>query len=396
MLKCIIPVIFYTSAALASDVTNYLVSLKPTENLESFMAYEWARPGTHEFKTMLDNTFTFGNFSGFSGHFSKPVLERLRRCPLVAEITPDIVLKMYDVEIQTDCPRHLARLSQRDHLGASESFDYFYKEEASGEGVSVYVIDSGVEINHPEFEGRAKHGIDLTREGSGDVNGHGTHVAGIVGSSKYGVAKNVEIIEIKALDVTGAGSLSTIISALEFAVTHRQRTGKKGIVNLSLGAAKSTVLNRAVSAAVDTGMVVVVAAGNSNFDACSTSPASSPEAITVGAIDDLQDTIAPFSNWGECVDVFASGVYVASTNAHDYHNPQYFSGTSMAAPIISGLCANMMSEGVSPRKVKSKVLNLSTKDMIPRINLFFRRGSPNKIAFSGITEEDWDGEYIVE
>lgn len=379
-------------SAVASRAHSYLISLKDSETLESFFKYDLTL--TTQIKSMIDHSFSIGNFSGFSGNFTSAVIARLKKCPMVAEITPDIILKAFDV--QYDSPRHLARLSQGKKLKSSQEFNYHYDSEASGAGVCAYVVDSGIELTHPDFEGRAVFGIDYTRDGSGDVNGHGTHVAGLIGSKKYGSSKNVEIIEVKALDVDGAGSLSTIISALEFIVNHRIRSGNLGVVNLSLGATKSAILNRAIAAAANTGLVVVVAAGNSNVNACTTSPASSEVSITVGAIDDLYDSIALFSNWGDCVDIFASGVYVASTNSHDFLHPQYFSGTSMAAPIISGLAANLLSDGVSPRDVKARILQLSTKDRIRRRDFIFRSGTPNRIAFggiyTGIIDEDTDSE----
>ncbi|CCE85638.1 Piso0_005256 [Millerozyma farinosa CBS 7064] len=371
-----------------SVAISYLVSLKPSETLESFFKYDLTYPVAQQVKSLVGNSFSIGNFTGFTGNFPKSVVERLKRCPMVGEMTPDIEIKAFDVEVQENCPRHLARLSQEDGLG--DELDYAYDSLAIGSDVNAYVLDSGVEIDHPEFEGRAHRGRDFTTEGPGDLNGHGTHVAGIVGSRTYGVAKNVDIIEIKALDKHGAGSLSTIIAGLEFAVNHRKSSGKPGVANLSLGAAKNSVLNRAVQAAVDTGLVVVVAAGNSNINACSSSPASAPSAITVGAIDDATDSIASFSNWGPCVDIMASGSYVSSLNAKNYNKPQVLSGTSMSSPVVSGLIASLLSAGVSPFDVRERVIELSAKDKISRTSLILRRKTPNRIAYNGI---EYNPEY---
>lgn len=365
-----------------SVAISYLVSLKPSETLDSFFKYDLTYPVGQQVKSLVGNSFSIGNFTGFTGNFPKAVVERLKRCPMVAEMTPDIVIKAFDIEVQENCPRHLARLSREDRLG--DELIYAYDLLAIGSDVNAYVLDSGVEIDHPEFEGRAHRGRDFTSEGPGDLNGHGTHVAGIIGSRTYGVAKNVDIIEIKALDKYGAGSLSTIIAGLEFAVNHRKSSGKAGVANLSLGAAKNSVLNRAVQAAVDTGLVVVVAAGNSNINACSSSPASAPSAITVGAIDDATDSIASFSNWGPCVDIMASGSYVLSVNAKNYNKPQVLSGTSMSSPVVSGLIANLLSAGVSPFDVRERVIELSAKDKISRTSLILRRKTPNRIAYNGI------------
>ncbi|KAK6460287.1 peptidase S8/S53 domain-containing protein [Scheffersomyces coipomensis] len=367
----------------------YLVSLKSTETIESFLNYDILYPKSQQVKALISNSFSFGNFTGFSGNFSKAVLDRLKRCPLVAEVTPDIILKAFDVTTQEDAPRHLARISRKKKLKSGTYFEYRYNSKSQGKGVNAYVLDSGVQLKHPEFENRGKFGTDFTKEGSGDTNGHGTHVAGIIGSKTYGVAKEVDIYEVKVLDKNGSGSLSTIISAIEFVVNHRTRSGRPGVANLSLGAYKNSVLNKAIDAAYNTGLVMVVAAGNSNINACLSSPAGAESALTVGAIDDYSDALASFSNWGECVDVFASGVYVQSLSPF-FDEPQHLSGTSMAAPSVAGLVANLMSEGVPYSKVKSTLIEMSLKDKIPKSSLLLRRRTPNRIAYNGIEEYDSD------
>ncbi|KAK6197912.1 peptidase S8/S53 domain-containing protein [Scheffersomyces amazonensis] len=386
----IIYIVLLVGGQVVEGSVPYLVSLKPSESLQSFLAYDILYPKTQRVKALISNTFSIGNFSGFSGNFSKTVIERLKKCPLVSEITPDIQIKALEINVQEDAPRHLARISRRKKLKSGTYFEYQYNSKAQGQGVNAYVLDSGIKVNHPDLQGRAIFGADFTKEGSGDSNGHGTHVAGIIGSETYGVAKQVTIIEVKVLDSSGSGSLSTIISALEFAVNHRMRSGKPGVANLSLGAYKNSVLNRAVNEAFNTGLVVVVAAGNSNINACISSPASAETAITVGAIDDYSDTLASFTNWGECVDIFASGVYVASLGLND--DPQYSSGTSMASPAVAGLVANLLSQGVNVSQVKSKLISMAIKDKIPRTSLLLRQKTPNRIAYNGIEEYDSDSE----
>lgn len=360
---------------------NYLISLKLSQGLESFLSYDATYPQGQRIKEYIAETFQIGNFTFMSGNFSKTALKRLKRCPLVADISPDLTLYSLDIASQDNCPRHLARISLEKKLG-NGNLKYFYNTKKLGAGVNAYVIDSGISLTHPEFEGRAVAGMDFTGEGSGDLNGHGTHVAGLIGSRTFGVAKDVDIIEVKALNSGGAGSLSTIISAIEFTVNHRKKSGKPGVANLSLGATRNRVLNQAVEAAVDTGLIMVVAAGNSNVNACLTSPASSKAAITIGAIDDRTDRIAPFSNWGDCVDVFASGVFVASVHSNSIFQPQILSGTSMASPIVAGLIATMLGDGTAPRNIKSELVNMSLKDQMPRSSLFLRMRTPNRIAYN--------------
>lgn len=378
----------------------YLVSLKSTETLDTFFKYDVNYPLSQRVKALISNSFAIGNFTGFSGDFSKGVIDRLKRCPLVADLTPDIIINAFDVAVQGESPRHLARLSQREKLEGTKH-NYYYDDTFTGKGVNAYVLDSGVMTEHPEFEGRAFKGKDFTREGSGDTNGHGTHVSGIIGSRSYGVSKDVNIIEIKALDKSGAGSLSTIIAAIEFAVNHRRLSGRPGVANLSLGATKNAVLNRAVNAAFETGLVIVVAAGNSNLNACITSPASASSAITVGAIDDRTDGLATFSNWGECVDIFASGTYVASVNTKDIHHPQVLSGTSMSAPIITGLVSNLLSQGISSFDVKDYIIEMASKRKINKTSLFLRKRTPNRIAYNGAshgfdTDLEQDSDFLDE
>ncbi|CCG20795.1 Rrt12 protein [Candida orthopsilosis Co 90-125] len=365
----------------------YFVSLKTTESLDDFMEYDRRYPKHLQVRHLISASVSIGEFKGFAGNFSKEVIDRLKRCPLIQDITEDLTFKNLDFEIQDDAPRHLARISRRKRLRPNKQYPYIYDSQFMGQGVNAYVIDSGVEVNHPEFEGRASAGIDFTNEGSGDSNGHGTHVAGLIGSATYGVAKNVNIVEVKALNSKGAGSLSTILSAIDFVVNHRIDSGMKGVANLSLGAYKNHVLNKAIEHATKTGLLFVVAAGNSNINACLTSPASSKYAITVGAIDDYNDSVAGFSNWGECVDLFASGAYVKSVNARNPHGSSVLSGTSMASPIVTGMVANLLSEGVAPAQLKSTLLKMTAKNRITKSSLFLRKHTPNRIVYNGVKEK---------
>lgn len=253
--------------------------------------------------------------------------------------------------------------------------------------IDIYIIDTGIYAEHPQFEGRVKRGIDLTGEGPGDRNGHGTHVAGIAGSKTYGVAKKVNLIEVKALTGDGMGNLSTVVAGIDFAVNHRKQTGRKAVANLSLGAGYNTMLNNAVNAAVDSGLPMTVAAGNTNTAACATSPAGAKNAITVGAIDDRYDIIASFSNWGSCVMVFASGVYVTSLS-HDpaqlHSDTIALSGTSMASPTVAGIMAMFMGQGASTEEAIVKINSLATRDAIDVRSMFFRPRTPNAILFNGL------------
>ncbi|EGW31849.1 uncharacterized protein SPAPADRAFT_155574 [Spathaspora passalidarum NRRL Y-27907] len=366
----------------------FLVSLNSDETMESFYAYDIKFPPTERVRDLITNTYSFGDFNAFSGNFPPEIVKRLESCELVAEISRDVKFKGTVLKTQANAPRHLARVSRRAPFDFGQQYSYFYNSTAQGQDVNVYVIDSGVATKHPQFGGRAKFGKDFTGEGSGDSTGHGSHVAGVIGSKKYGIAKKCNIISIKVLNSANAGELSVVLAALEYAAKHRKRTGKPGVANLSIGEEFSGVINRAIRMANNTGLVVVAAAGNDGTDACTKSPASSRHAITVGAISDVDDRVASFSNWGKCVDLFAIGTNVVSVNSNDFNSPQTLEGTSFSAPVVSGLVANLLSEGVPPEKVKQVLLARSTKGRIPSDSLAGKSGTRNRIAHNGVSGKE--------
>lgn len=381
----VIPLIVYFTGFVTG--LPYLIFLNGSTTLESVNSYINKFEPKDQVKALVKGSFSIGKLSGFTGDFSKALVRKLKECPFVSDVTPDIIVKSHNIVTQEDASRHLARISQRESLTGDE-FLYTYNDDSSGQGVNAYVIDSGVRIDHPQFEGRARHGINLTPEDSNDFNGHGTHVAGLIGSKTYGVSKYVELVNVKALDRWGAGSLSMIIAAIEFAVKDMNETGKKGVANMSLGAAKNKALNRVVDAAVEAGLIIIVAAGNDNANACAISPASADKAITVGSIDDFDDKLAAFTNWGGCVDLFAPGKLVASVNIRSSDVPLVLSGTSMSSPQVAGLAANALSRGIESSDVKKYLLKTSTKNAIPIGSILFKFRTPNRIAYNAHEDEE--------
>ncbi len=234
---------------------------------------------------------------------------------------------------------------------------YFYNNLA-GTDVWNYVLDTGIDISHPEFEGRAYWGINVADDEppEGCMHPHGTHVAGTIGSKTYGVAKNTSLVSVKVLSCSGSGSVSGILRAIDWVA---KQDKKKKVINMSLGGGKSNALDSAVEQITKLGVVVVVAAGNENSDACQGSPSSSSSAITVGAID-KNTYIASFSNWGNCVNIFAPGVNILSTLPKGQVG--YLSGTSMACPHVSGVVSLVLDaypeETIYPEKI-SKFLQFS-------------------------------------
>jgi cerevisin len=305
-----------------------------------------------------------------------------------------------DSELEKMAPWGLARISHRDALSFGTYNKYLYTAEG-GEGVDAYVIDTGTNIEHVDFEGRAFWGKTIPN-GDADVdgNGHGTHCSGTVAGKKYGVAKKANVYAVKVLRSNGSGTMSDVIAGVDFATTsHTQqvaaakagkRKGFKGsVANMSLGGGKTSMLDSAVNAAVDHGIHFAVAAGNDNADACNYSPAAATKAITVGA-SGMDDSRAYFSNWGKCTDIFAPGLSIESCWIGSKHATNRISGTSMASPHICGLLAYYLSmqpasdseysvAPITPEKMKSNMLSVATVGALTDMP----KDTPNLLAWNG-------------
>ncbi|KAJ3089920.1 serine protease, partial [Quaeritorhiza haematococci] len=298
------------------------------------------------------------------------------------------------VNVEHDAPWGLVRISHREVPSTSSDTDYLYPKEA-GSGVTAYVIDTGVNIDHVDFEGRAVWGATIP-EGDADIdgNGHGTHVAGSVAGKKYGVAKKAKIKAVKVLRSNGSGTLADVVKGIEWAVIdHKKRLQEaadlkkkskvKSVANMSLGGGRSRALDRAVDAAVAAGIHFAVAAGNSGDDACDYSPAASQRAVTVGATT-ASDSMAWFSNHGECVDIFAPGHQITSAWIGSKVATNTISGTSMASPHVAGALALLLSEpqyeNMTPKELKDVLIELSSKDIITNIPTW--AGGVNRLLYT--------------
>ena len=276
----------------------------------------------------------------------------------------------------------MARISHRDSLSFGTFNKYLYSEDG-GEGVDVYIIDTGTNVDHVDFEGRAEWGATIPQgDPDEDGNGHGTHCSGTVAGHKYGVAKKANIKAVKVLRSNGSGSMSDVVKGVEYAAESHadqvelakkgKRKGFKGsAANMSLGGGKSSLLDQAVNAAVEAGLHFAVAAGNDNADSCNYSPASAENAVTVGA-STLLDERAYFSNYGTCNDIFAPGLNIMSTWIGSKYAVNTISGTSMASPHIAGLLAYMLSlqpskdsayalADITPKKLKANLISIATE-----------------------------------
>lgn len=224
---------------------------------------------------------------------------------------------------QRGAPWHLDYISHKDHRRESKAYPYTDPQPQT----TVYVLDTWIDIKHPEFEGRASHGASFI---GGQSNGHGTHVAGLIAGKQYGVNKRAKIVGVQVLDDQGLGSWAVLVRGLEWLSKQKN----KGIVNISIGGSPSDAVDGVIKQLVDHGWKIVVAAGNEASDACGTTPARSAAALTVGATN-KQNRLAQFSNYGKCVNILAPGEAITSA----YPNGQYamMSGTSMASPIVAGV-----------------------------------------------------------
>jgi hypothetical protein len=219
-----------------------------------------------------------------------------------------------------------------------------------GSDVDVYVVDTGVDAGHPEFEGRVRDGFDSFGENldQKDCQGHGTHVAGVVAGRTYGVAKKATIIPVRVLNCSGQGNTSTLTAGIDWILSNH-KSASPAIVNMSLGGAKDLAVNYAVSKLISAGFIVTAAAGNFSSDACNYSPASADGVIAVGSIDQSNNR-SSFSNWGACVDIFAPGSKIISASPFNYSSYASKSGTSQASPFVAGAIATYLSSGVANSK----------------------------------------------
>jgi subtilisin family serine protease len=266
----------------------------------------------------------------------------------------------------------LDRIDQRTST-ASNSYSF----ATNGAGVSVYVIDTGIYTSHTQFTGRTRIGFDAFNGNGIDCNGHGTHVAGTVGGSTYGVAPSASLISVRVLDCAGAGSVSGVIAGLDWVIN--DHVSGPAVINMSLGAGKSASLESAVDRAYNDGITVVSAAGNSNVDACTNSPGGNKASgLTVGATT-ITDARASYSNFGSCLDLFAPGSGIVSAGITSTTASATLSGTSMAAPHVAGLAARYLSAATSasPAQVMTAINSASTPNVVTSAGTL----SPNKLAY---------------
>lgn len=275
----------------------------------------------------------------------------------ILNIEEDFVVKttFLNDEKQTNPPWNLAMLT-----GDYKIYDY-----SNSLNSTVYIIDTGIDIKHKEFEGRAIWGNNFVDNIDSDCNGHGTHVAGTVGSKTYGINKYVKLVAVKVLDCKGSGYLSGIIKSIDWVIQQHGYSKDKSVINMSFGGAGySDIFQKAITKASEKGIYIIVAAGNESQDACNTYPAGYTNVISVGAVDENKN-YAYFSNKGKCVHILAPGVEVLST--YKGGTTRSFSGTSMSSPHVAGVTSLYCNRGYSYSQLFKMLQKISLKEEISKV-----------------------------
>ena len=321
---------------------------------------------------------------GYAAYLPEKALELVRRNPRVdyviidgwvhldddgGEVTPDAT--------QTGATWGIDRIDQRS-LPLNSQYEYY----STASNVYVYILDTGIRSTHVEFEGRAFKVYDSIGDGQNgnDCEGHGTHVAGTIGSKTYGVAKKARLYAVRVLNCSGSGTYSQIIAGVNWVANNHK---KPSVANMSLGGPPYAPLETAVKTAISKGITFVVAAGNDDENACNHTPAKVAQAITVGSTTS-SDYRSYFSNWGSCVDLFAPGSSILSTSYVSNTATTTKSGTSMASPHVAGVVALYLSENptASPNAVTNAILGATTKNIVSD-----PMGSPNRLLYSRVVSE---------
>jgi subtilisin family serine protease len=332
---------------------RFIVVLKPSVENEAEVVAEQSAL----FEIEVSHVYRHA-LKGYAGELPPGQAKKLADDPRVESVEPDELMSIDAT--QQNAPWGLDRIDQRP-LPLDTTFSY----ASTGSGVTAYIIDTGIRRSHSDFGGRASSGRDTVDNDNdaSDCNGHGTHVAGTVGGSTYGVAKGVSLIGVRVLGCNGSGFTSGVIAGVDWATQHHGSA--PAVANMSLGGSPSAALDNAVRNSIADGISYAIAAGNSNKPACNYSPARVAEAMTIGATDQ-SDRKASFSNRGSCVDWFAPGVGITSAWWTSDTATNTISGTSMATPHTAGVAALYLQANptASPATVAASLYDSTTKGIV--------------------------------
>jgi len=309
---------------------------------------------------------------GFEARVSAAGAKRLAADPAVAYVEQNHTVSINATQLNPPS-WGLDRIDQR-----NLPLDNSYTFPNAGAGVTAYIIDTGIRFTHVDFGGRATSGFDAIDGGSADdCNGHGTHVAGTVGGTSFGVAKGVQLVAVRVLNCAGNGTFAQVIAGIDF-VTGAHDPGELAVANMSLGGPPDAATDQAVRNSIADGVTYSLSAGNANTNACNQTPARVTEAITVGATD-INDNRASFSNKGRCLDLFAPGVDITSAWFGSDTDTNTISGTSMAAPHVAGVAAIVLkaNPGLSPQQIRDRIVAAATPNKVKKPGT----GSPNLLLF---------------
>jgi len=307
--------------------------------------------------------------NGYSAEMTEAEAVALSEDPRVDFVEEDGIMRASAT--QTGATWGLDRIDQRDPpLNGTYIYNW------TGSGVRAYIIDTGIRTSHTQFGGRASAVFDAFGGSGQDCNGHGTHVAGTVGGSTYGVAKSALLRAVRVLDCNGSGSNSGVIAGVDWVTANHI---KPAVANMSLGGSASTALDNAITNSINSGVTYAVAAGNENQNACNVSPARAAAAITVGSTTST-DARSSFSNYGTCVDIFAPGSSITSAWSTSDTATNTISGTSMASPHVAGAAAlyKQANPSASPATIRDALVNNSSTNRISNVG----SGSPNRLLYT--------------
>ena len=333
-------------------------------SIASYIASDMAGAYKGKLKHIYQNAI-----NGFSVEMSEADAERLSEDFRVKFVEEDGVVTA-DVT-QNNPPWGLDRIDQRNRpLSGTYTYNW------TGSGVRAYVIDTGIRTSHTQFGGRASNVFDAFGGSGADCNGHGTHVSGTIGGSTYGVAKSALLRGVRVLDCNGSGSNSGVIAGVDWV---RNNHIAPAVANMSLGGGVSSALDTAVNNLSNAGVTIAVAAGNSNANACNSSPARAANAITVGSTT-TTDARSSFSNFGTCLDLFAPGSGILSAWFSSNTATATLSGTSMASPHVAGVAAlyKQANPSASSTTIRNAIVNNATTNVVTNAGT----GSPNRLLYS--------------